>query len=127
MRDVPRSRQATRGQSEKEVISAAVRIHRSVCHATTQNIRQGFAEVVELHTKDVDHSRESMNLEELLASRIARMGKPTLELFVMSYCPYGVQAEEAALFRLSRNLATQLTSDSSLLRRRRQKPSPHRI
>ena len=54
----------------------------------------GFAEVVELHTKDVDHSRESMNLEELLASRIARMGKPTLELFVMSYCPYGVQAEE---------------------------------
>ncbi|MCY3721445.1 MAG: multiheme c-type cytochrome [Candidatus Poribacteria bacterium] len=54
----------------------------------------GFAEVVELHTKDVDHSRASMNLEELLASRIARMGKPTLELFVMSYCPYGVQAEE---------------------------------
>ena len=54
----------------------------------------GFAEVVELHTKDVDHSRESMNLEELLASRIARMGKPSLELFVMSYCPYGVQAEE---------------------------------
>ena len=54
----------------------------------------GFADVVALHTKDVDHSRESMNLEELLASRIARMGKPTLELFVMSYCPYGVQAEE---------------------------------
>ena len=54
----------------------------------------GFAEVVALHTKDVDHSREPMNLEELLASRIARMGKPTLELFVMSYCPFGVQAEE---------------------------------
>ena len=54
----------------------------------------GFADVVALHTKDVDHSRESMNLEELLASRIARMGKPMLELFVMSYCPYGVQAEE---------------------------------
>ena len=54
----------------------------------------GFADVVALHTQDVDHSRESMNLEELLASRIARMGKPTLELFVMSYCPYGVQAEE---------------------------------
>ena len=54
----------------------------------------GFAEVVILHTKDVDHGREPMNLEELLASRIARMGKPMLELFVMSYCPYGVQAEE---------------------------------
>ena len=54
----------------------------------------GFADVVVLHTKDVDHSREPMNLEELLASRVSRMGKPTLELFVMSYCPYGVQAEE---------------------------------
>ena len=35
-----------------------------------------------------------MNLEELLASRITRLGRPTLELFVMSYCPFGVQAEE---------------------------------
>ena len=57
----------------------------------------GFAEVVALHTTDVDHSREPMNLEELLTSRIARVGKPTLELFVMSYCPYGVQAEEKLL------------------------------
>ena len=57
----------------------------------------GFAEVVALHTKDVDHSRSPMNLEELLISRVARMGKPTLELFVMSYCPYGVQAEEKLL------------------------------
>lgn len=38
-----------------------------------------------------------MNLAELLTSRIARVGKPTLELFVMSYCPYGVQAEEKLL------------------------------
>ena len=62
------------------------------CHDTKHS--PGFTEVVALHTKDVDHSREPMNLEELLTSRIARMGKPTLELFVMSYCPYGVQAEE---------------------------------
>ncbi len=62
------------------------------CHDTKHS--PGFAEVVALHTKDVDHSREPMNLEELLASRVSRMGKPTLELFVMSYCPYGVQAEE---------------------------------
>ena len=61
------------------------------CHDTTHS--PGFAEVVALHTKDVDHSREPMNLEELLNSRIERMGKPTLELFVMSYCPYCVQAE----------------------------------
>ena len=62
------------------------------CHDTKHS--PGFAEVAALHSKDVDHSREPMNLEELLASRIARMGKPTLELFVMSYCPFGVQAEE---------------------------------
>ena len=62
------------------------------CHDTKHS--PGFKEVVALHTKDVDHSREPMNLEELLTSRIARVGKPTLELFVMSYCPFGVQAEE---------------------------------
>ena len=62
------------------------------CHDTKHS--PGFAEVVALHTKDVDHSRQPMNLEELLGARIARIGKPTLELFVMSYCPYGVQAEE---------------------------------
>lgn len=62
------------------------------CHDTTHS--PGFTEVVTLHTKDVDHSLKPMNLEELLTSRVARMGKPTLELFVMSHCPYGVQAEE---------------------------------
>ncbi|RKU22523.1 hypothetical protein C6500_03210 [Candidatus Poribacteria bacterium] len=62
------------------------------CHDTKHS--PGFKDVVALHTKDVDHSREPMNLEELLTSRIARVGKPTLELFVMSYCPFGVQAEE---------------------------------
>ena len=62
------------------------------CHDTKHS--PGFSEVVALHTKDVDHSREPMNLEELLAARMARVGKPTLELFVMSYCPFGVQAEE---------------------------------
>ena len=62
------------------------------CHDTKHS--PGFAEVVALHIKDVNHSRSPMNLEELLRSRTARMGKPTLELFVMSYCPFGVQAEE---------------------------------
>ena len=47
-----------------------------------------------LHTKDVAHSRAPMNRKELLASRVSRMGTPTLELFVTSYCPYGVSAEE---------------------------------
>ena len=30
----------------------------------------------------------------MLASRIARMGKQTYQLFVMDVCPYGVQVEE---------------------------------
>ncbi|MXZ01395.1 hypothetical protein F4Y93_12405 [Candidatus Poribacteria bacterium] len=63
-----------------------------VCHDTKHS--PGFTEVVSQHTKDVDHSRAPMNLEELLASRVSRIGKPTLELFVMSYCPYGVQTAE---------------------------------
>ncbi len=62
------------------------------CHDTKHS--PGFSEVVSLHMKDVDHSREPMNVEELLASRVSRMGKPIVELFVMSYCPYGVQTEE---------------------------------
>ena len=62
------------------------------CHDSKHS--PGFDEVVALHTKDIDHSRQPMNLEELLTARTARTGKPTLELFVMSYCPYGVQAEE---------------------------------
>ena len=62
------------------------------CHDTKHS--PGFDKVVALHTQDVDHSQSPMNLEELLTSRTARMGKPTLELFVMSYCPFGVQAEE---------------------------------
>ena len=62
------------------------------CHDTEHS--PGFEEVVALHTKDVNHSQKPMNLEKLLASRIERMGKPTLELFVMSYCAFGVQAEE---------------------------------
>ena len=65
------------------------------CHDTKHS--PGFAEVAALHTKDVNHSRDVMNLEELLESRIRRVGKPTLELFVMSYCPFGVQAEEKIL------------------------------
>ena len=62
------------------------------CHDTKHS--PGFEDVVALHNKDVDHSRQPMNLEELLASRIARMGKPTVQLFVMSYCPFAVQAED---------------------------------
>ena len=81
------------GNPKKENIRRAAETSLCLtCHDTKHS--PGFTEVVALHTKDVDHSRQPMNLKELLASRVSRMGKPTLELFVMSYCPFGVQAEE---------------------------------
>ena len=93
------------------------------CHDTTHS--PGFAEVVALHTKDVNHSRSPMNLEELLTSRTARMGKPTLELFVMSYCPFGVQAEEK-IIPIVKAFGIKSTSSFSLLRKRR-RHLPRRI
>lgn len=81
------------------------------CHDSKHS--PGFAEVVKLHTKDVDHSREPMNLEELLESRSERMGKPTLELFVMSYCPFGIEAEEN-IIPIVKKIRTKLTSKFGL-------------
>ena len=75
------------------------------CHDTKHS--PGFADVVALHMQDVDHSREPMNIEELLTSRMRQMGKPTLELFVMSYCPFGIQAEEK-LFPIVKKLGDKI-------------------
>jgi hypothetical protein len=94
------------------------------CHDTKHS--PGFEEVVALHTKDVDHSRAPMNLEELLASRIARMGQPTLELFVMSYCPYGVQAEEK-LIPVIKKFGDQINFKLQFIAREKEEPSAQDI
>ena len=94
------------------------------CHDTEHS--PGFAEVVALHTKDVDHSREPMNLEELLMSRIARVGKPTLELFVMSYCPYGVQAEEK-IIPIVKKFGDTIDFKLQFIADEKQEPSPQDI
>ena len=86
----------------------------------------GFADVVALHTKDVDHSRSPMNLEELLTSRIARMGKPTLELFVMSYCPYGVLAEEK-LIPIVKEFGNKIDFKLQFIAQEKEAPSPQDI
>ena len=86
----------------------------------------GFAEVVALHTKDIDHSHQPMNLEELLASRITRMGKPTLELFVMSYCPYGVQAEEK-LIPIVKEFGDRIDFRLQFIAQEKETPSPQDI
>ena len=94
------------------------------CHDTKHS--PGFADVVALHTKDVDHSREPMNLQELLASRIARMGKPTLELFVMSYCPFGVQAEEK-IIPIVKRFGDKIDFKLRFIAREKESPSPQDI
>lgn len=86
----------------------------------------GFGDVVALHTKDVDHSRQPMNLQELLASRIARMGKPTLELFVMSYCPFGVQAEEK-IIPIVKQFGGKIDFKLRFIAREKKTPSPQGI
>ena len=94
------------------------------CHDTEHS--PGFAEVVSLHTKDVDHSRESMNLEELLTSRIARIEKPTLELFVMSYCPFGVQVEEK-IIPIVKKFGDQINFKLQFIAQEKESPSAQDI
>ena len=94
------------------------------CHDTKHS--PGFEEVVALHTQDVDHSREPMNLEELLTSRIARMGKPTLELFVMSYCPFGVQAEEK-IIPIVKKFGNKIDFKLQFIAKEKEAPSPQDI
>ena len=94
------------------------------CHDTKHS--PGFADVVALHTKDVDHSRQPMNLQELLASRIARIGKPTLELFVMSYCPFGVQAEDK-IIPIVKQFGDKIDFKLRFIAHEKQTPSPKDI
>lgn len=94
------------------------------CHDTKHS--PGFAEVVALHTKDVDHSRAPMNLEELLTSRTERVGKPTLELFVMSYCPFGVQAEEK-LIPIVKKFGDKIDFKLQFIAQETEEPSPQDV
>ena len=94
------------------------------CHDAEHS--PGFKKVVALHTKDVDHSRAPMNLEELLMSRIARMGKPIVELFVISYCQYGVQAEKK-LIPVIKKLGDQIDFKLQFIAREKEKSSAQDI
>ena len=94
------------------------------CHDSKHS--PGFAEAVAFHTKDVDHSREAMNLEELLTARIARVGKPTLELFVMSHCPFGVQAEEK-IIPIVKSFGEKIDFKLQFIAREKDAPSPRDI
>lgn len=65
------------------------------CH--TPEHSPGFEEVVAQLMPEVDHSRTDSSLKQILEQRGRGPIKPQVELFVMSYCPYGVDAEKELL------------------------------
>lgn len=44
--------------------------------------------------KDVDHTRPPADIERILGQRVAEGARPSVELFVMSFCPWGTKAEK---------------------------------
>ena len=65
------------------------------CH--TPEHSPGFDQLIEYVMSEVDHSRTELSLKQILEQRMRGPMKPDVELFVMSYCPYGVQAEQELL------------------------------
>ena len=65
------------------------------CH--TPEHSPGFDQLIEYVMSEVDHSRAELSLKQILEQRMRGPMKPEVELFVMSYCPYGVQAEQELL------------------------------
>ena len=65
------------------------------CHTPSHS--PGFEQIVEHVMPEVDHSRTEPSLKEILEQRMRGPMKPQVELFVMSFCPFGVQAEEELL------------------------------
>ena len=67
----------------------------TACH--TPDHSPGFDQLIEQVMLEVDHSRSQPSLKQILEQRMRGPMKPEVELFVMSYCPYGVQAEQELL------------------------------
>ena len=67
------------------------------CHDQEHSL--GFNKVVQLHYPDIDHTHTLRNsFEEQLKRRIKQSpSRPKVELWVMSYCPFGTQAESKIL------------------------------
>lgn len=65
------------------------------CHAPEHS--PGFEQLVAQLMPEVDHSRTDPSLKQILEQRGRGPVKPRVELFVMSYCSYGVDAEKELL------------------------------
>ena len=76
-----------RGQVPEKVCMA--------CH--TPEHSPGFDQLIQQVMPEVNHSRTQVSLKQILEQRMRGPMKPEVELFVMSYCPYGVQAEQELL------------------------------
>ena len=62
------------------------------CH--TPEHSPGFDQILADLIPEVDHSRAETTLTQILEQRTRGPIKPQIELFVMSYCPFAVQAEK---------------------------------
>lgn len=65
------------------------------CHTAEHS--PGFDQIVEHVMPEVDHSRKEPSLKQILEQRLRGPMKPQVELFVMSYCPFGTAAEKELL------------------------------
>ena len=65
------------------------------CH--TPEHSPGFDQFIQQVMLEVDHSRPQPSLKQILEQRMRGPMKPDIELFVMSYCPYAVKAEQELL------------------------------
>ena len=65
------------------------------CH--TPEHSPGFDQLIQQVMLEVDHSRSQPTLKQILEQRMRGPMKPEVELFVMSYCPYAVNAEQELL------------------------------
>ena len=83
-------------------ISAGKWKRQRVWNATTPEHSPGFEQIVAQLMPEVDHSRTDPSLKQILEQRGRGPIKPQVELFVMSYCPYGVDAEKELLPFFSR-------------------------
>jgi len=72
------------------------------CH--TPDHSPGFDRLEDLLWKEVDHSRKKVSFDQLIAQHSRGTLKPQLELFVMSFCPFGLEAERRLIPKVRKYL-----------------------
>jgi hypothetical protein len=65
------------------------------CHNSKHSPR--FEQLIEHVMPDVDHSRAPKNIEAIISQKASGTTRPDIDLFVMSFCPFGTRAEKNLL------------------------------